>query len=364
MANPLHIFRKYQYAFLVGFGIMLMFAFVIAPPLSDYLQTRAGTSAGGNPVVVTWKSGELRESDIGRLRTQHLLTTRFLATLVRRVEVVEDTAINLRGEPVTLLKGRSFPLIARGMTADNTAGCQIAVDGEVVEVPQTAVRFVVPKVQLISQASSEEELVQRLMLAEKAKEAGVVISDEAIQDYLDNLSDASTTSRPNYAKLLREATGGRLDMKQFNAQMAIELAAQRMLIMSQGGLYGTPPELLYEYYNRLNRRVKAEMLAVDVSDFIGEVAEPTDQEITALYEKGRNRFPFPLSPDPGFKRRQQIAFGYFKGVFDEFLQREMDVVRPTITNEQIEKYYEDNKATEFKMPELPADQPPPARAGR
>ncbi len=38
MANPLHIFRKYQYAFLVGFGIMLMFAFVVAPPLSDYLQ--------------------------------------------------------------------------------------------------------------------------------------------------------------------------------------------------------------------------------------------------------------------------------------------------------------------------------------
>jgi hypothetical protein len=61
-----------------------------------------------------------------------------------------------------------------------------------------------------------------------------------------------------------------------------------------------------------------------------------------------------LSPDPGFKRREKIAFGYFKGVFDEFLQREMDVIRPSITNEQIEKYYEDNKATEFKVPELPA----------
>ena len=57
MANPLHIFRKYQYAFLVGFGIMLMFAFVVAPPLSDYLQTRAGSRLAANAVVVTWKVG-------------------------------------------------------------------------------------------------------------------------------------------------------------------------------------------------------------------------------------------------------------------------------------------------------------------
>ncbi|MHB0959535.1 MAG: hypothetical protein ACYC0X_28965 [Pirellulaceae bacterium] len=357
MANPLQMFRKYQYALLVGFGIMLMFAFVIAPPLSDYLQSRAGTSGGGNPVVVTWKSGELRESDIARLRTQHLLTTRFLESLVRRVEMIEDTPVELRGEPVTLLKGRSFPWVGRGMNANDVAAYQIAVDGEVVEVPQTAVRSIMPKVQIISPASSEEELVQRLILAEKAKELGVIISEGAIQDYLDNLSDASATSRPNYVKLLRDATGGRLDMKQLTAQLTMELAAQRMLILSQGGLYAAPPEMLYDCYNRLNRRVTAELLAVDVAGFIADIPEPTDQEVTALYEQGKDRFPFPLSSEPGFKRRQQISFGYFKGDFEEFLQREMDLIRPTITDEQIEKYYEANKASRFKKVELPSEPP-------
>ena len=33
MSNPLRLFRKYQYLFLVAFGIMLMFAFVVAPPI-------------------------------------------------------------------------------------------------------------------------------------------------------------------------------------------------------------------------------------------------------------------------------------------------------------------------------------------
>ncbi len=126
--------------------------------------------------------------------------------------------------------------------------------------------------------------------------------------------------------LLRDATSGRLDMKQFNAQMAIELAAQRMLIMSQGGLYAAPPELLYECYNRLNRRVTAELLAVDVAGFHRtKFPSPPTRRSRRSTRKARTGFQFPLSPDPGFKRREQIAFGYFKGVFDEFLQREMDV---------------------------------------
>ena len=110
MANPLHIFRKYQYVFLVGFGIMLMFAFVIAPPLSDYLQSRAGTSGGGNPVVVTWTSGELRESELSNLRTQHLLTTRFLETLVRRVQVIEDTCGQPPGRTRHAHQGTQLPV--------------------------------------------------------------------------------------------------------------------------------------------------------------------------------------------------------------------------------------------------------------
>ena len=77
----------------------------------------------------------------------------------------------------------------------------------------------------------------------------------------------------------------------------MELAAQRMLIMSQGGLHAAAPELLYECYNRLNRRVTAELLAVDVADFVGEVAEPTDQDIAALYEKGKDGFHFRCRPN-------------------------------------------------------------------
>ena len=357
MASPLHLFRKYQYAFLVGFGILLMFSFVIAPPLMDYLQSQPGAAGSGNAVVVTWKAGELNEVEIDRLRVNHILTTRFLNSLVQRVEVVEEATVDLKGEPITLIKGRSFPV--NGQTA---SGYQIVIDGTPVQVPSSAVRPISPKVNLIPPANSEEELVNRMILAQKAKDMGVVIGEDAIIDYLDNLVDASSENRPNYAALLQAATGGKLDINQFFQQMVFELSAQRLTLMAQSGLYTVSPEKLYECYNRLHRRVTAELLAVDVSEFVKDVPDPAADAVLALYEEGKNRYPDPFAADPGFKRRQRISFGYFKGDFEQFVAREVEQILPTITNEQIEKYYEDNKATRYTVPDLPADAPatPPA----
>jgi len=359
MANPLRVFRKYQYALLVGFGVMLMFAFVVAPPLSDFLATRADTGAGRNPVVVTWKGGELREADLGTLRARHLLTVGFLNSLVRRVEATEAAPIVWKGQEVALIKGKSYPWVGRGVNEKNEAVVTIMVEGEPVEVAESAVRMIFPRAELVQQARNEEDLVNRLILSEKAHELGVVISDAAIEDYLDSLCDVSDANRPDYAALMLATSNGRLDIKQFQAQMKIELAAQRMSLMAQGGLYAAPPEMIFDCYDRLNRRVTAELLAVNTADFVDQVEEPSEDAISALYEKGKDRFPDPLLAEPGFKQRQQIAFGYFQGVFEEFLQREVDVIRPTITDQQIEKYYEDNKATEFRMPQLPADEPEP-----
>ncbi len=354
MASPLRIFRRYQYALLVGFGIMLMFAFVVAPPLSDYLRTHAERTQAQNPVVVTWRGGELKDFDLANLRTRHLQTMRFLRALENRVEAAEAAPVMRKGEQVSLIKGMTYPYEGPGSDADHV---RIVVGGEIVEAPASALRMVMPKVPRVGQAMNDEELVDRLLLADKARALGVVISDTAIEDYLDNLCDASESNRPNYRALLQRATNGRLDYRQFHAQMAIELAAQRMEVMASGGLLAAPPELLYECYNRLNRQATVELLALDVADFVQEVPEPTEADIAALYEEGKDEFPDPLLPDPGFKQRKRIAFGYFVGVFEEFLQREVDAIRPTITDARIETYYEDNKTTEFKVLELPSDEP-------
>ena len=159
--------------------------------------------------------------------------------MVRRVEVVEEVRRSTsKGEHVTLIKGVSYPWVGRGMTADNTPAYQIAVDGEVGRGPAVGRALVVPKVQLISQAVERRGIGAASDAGREGQGSGRRHQrGRRSRTTWTTCATRPTTNRPDYVTLLRDATGGRLDMKQFNAQMAMELAAQRMLIMSQGGLY-------------------------------------------------------------------------------------------------------------------------------
>ncbi len=64
--------------------------------------------------------------------------------------------------------------------------------------------------------------------------------------------------------------------------MAMELSAQRMLIMAQGGLLAIPPDDMYRCYNKLNRRITADLLAVDVADLLKPVDDPTRRTSRSL----------------------------------------------------------------------------------
>ena len=173
----------------------------------------------------------------------------------------------------------------------------------------------VPKVDQITAANNEEDLVHRLILAQKAKDIGVVIGEDTVLTYLDNLVDASSVNRPDYASLCRAVTDGRLDFNQFIQQMAMELAAQRMTIMAQAGLYTVSPAKLYECYNRLHRRVTAELLAVDVAEFVKDVPDPPADAVAALYEEGKDRYPDPFAAEPGFKTPRTDRVWILQGGF-------------------------------------------------
>ena len=119
--------------------------------------------------------------------------------------------------------------------------------------------------------------------------------------------------------------------------MVIELAAQRMLIMSQGGLYAVAPAELYECYNKLNRRVTAELLAVDVAEFLSQVPDSSDQELAALYDQGKNRFPFPTLVGTGVQAADGDRLRLLQGSVRRLPAREMAVIRPTITDEEVDE---------------------------
>ncbi len=292
MASPFRFCRKYQTWFFVVLGVLLMFAFVVLPPIADYFASSAGQGGGRDPVVVRWKYGKITKNELQRRIQAEYIIQDFQQELVQRA---------------------------------------LAKQGR-------------PKANPITPARDEQEIVRRLVLAKKAEQLGIVINDDAVLDFLDLISDQSFKSRDEYLAVLRKVAQDRMSSLGVLNQIKIDLLAQRMLEISVGGTVSLSPGDLWGYHKKVNRQVICDVLPVEAKAFLTQVpSSPPEEKIKALYEEGKDEYRDPLSPKPGFKIRRKAAFAYFEAVFDDFLQREVDKILSTITDEEVKKYYEDNK---------------------
>ena len=167
MSSPLSFFRRNQKVMLAVFGVLIMLTFVVGDYISRYQGRTAGAVA--DETVVTWKHGKIDERELWAIRDAHNRTVRFLDLLVQKT-------IEANGQPkglgVNIMNGRVFdPGIPRSY--------------------------------------AEEDLVQTMLLARKAQELGVRITDAALDEFLDTLTD-EVVPRSQFGELLKEATQGRV----------------------------------------------------------------------------------------------------------------------------------------------------------
>ena len=305
MARMMHLFRKYQYMLLVVFGVMLMVVFVVG----DALNRVVGSGGGGggvtaSEVVLTWDKGPVTAQELYQMRVTHNITIEYLYALV-------SETLQRGGEPKAI-----------GFRRDQMG------------------RVVSPGIEI---NNTDPGLVQTMLLAQKAEDAGLVVSDDAILDFLGLLSDGELTESEMRA-IFDQSVGNRLSDSVVFDQLRKELLAQQQLLMARGGLVSVTPHQAWDFHKRLNRRVQAELVAFPVADFVGKVSsQPTDAEIAELYEAGKEQFPNPNLPDPAFRRRQKIDFEFVRADFNKVLEEEMALIRDEITDEEIAERYELNK---------------------
>ena len=308
MASPLSIFRKYQYALLVVFGVMLMVAFVVAPPILDYQRVRS--EGATNTPVVSWKGGEIREHDLQSLALSRNLARVFMESLLQ----------------------------------------------------QTLAKNGYPRVPRVLGSASEEDIVRNVLLAQRAEKMGMRVSDEAIMAYLEQLS-AELLSRARDWRDFSTALGGRMSEAQLFEILRTELLAQNYIIMLHPSLFlargeAVTPYAAWQYHERLRRRVKAEVAPLEVASFKSQVkTEPTSAQIQALYEEGKDRYPDPERPEPGFRVPRKIAFQFVRGDVSAFEQPELDAARKAVTDEEIKQHYEANKQRYTVQPTAPPSSP-------
>ncbi|MBI3837482.1 MAG: hypothetical protein HY288_06070 [Planctomycetia bacterium] len=316
MASPFAVFRRNQKILLAIVGIGAMVAFVFLDPLMKYVGR---TRRQENPVVVQTKFGALTESEIAGIRQSRDLVDLFLkAVSVETVNAqIKKGAIDARMQDQALNQWYGYWR------------------------EQLMVR---------SAPGPEEAAVETLVLSKKAQQLGMVVSDRAINDLLKQVTSDSLTSDALQTIVNSLQTGRRISVARLFDAIRTEMLASKLIQMFRVSLGDVTPAQRFEYFSRLNRRAKAEVMPLAVADFVSQVADPSPEQLSKFFDEHKDRYPDPSSPEPGFKEPKRAAFQYFKADFAKFKEE----FKPQVTEEEIAEYYEKNK-TQFRAVDLPAD---------
>jgi hypothetical protein len=276
-------------------AILAMLAFFVLPP---FLQMGSGIG-GGDPVVATWKGGEVREAALERAVAMRSVVNRFL---------VESAAAAGR-DPSQL------PLF-----------------------PET-----------------EEQVVRTQLLAKEAQSLGMVVSDSAINEFLAQWTN-NMVRQEQFDAILSGLRLGPTAVSQHDLfeMLRTDLAARNLLILFQTGFAGDPPGWRWDYFRRIEQSAVVEAVPVIVETLAKETSTPSEQTLRTFFERYKDDLPEPRSADPGFRQQHRVQYEYLVAKQDAFEA----AAAKDVTEAEIADYYEKNKLTMFRAKAAPAPSAP------
>jgi hypothetical protein len=312
MSSPFSIFRKNQRVWMAMLVVVAMVSFIILPIFTDFGQQMNQVD---RTTAVRWKNGSISHDELNALVSSYQRSYQFLDRLAQ--EVVQQG-----GRP-------NVP----GFSNDGT---RITLG---LQEPQSAA-----------------SVVQTKLLADEARRHGVYIDDQTVDLYIQELTNGRI-SQSRYLELMRETVGRDLNRFQLYRFIKDEICKQLLLQMQASSLAhnGAPlvtPSNNWENFRKFEQRAKVEAFPVAVSSYVDKVqGEPTDRELLAIYEEGKDRFSNrDVSPEFGFARRYAADFEYVRGYMDNFLKAE----KKTITEDQIKAEYDRRVAAgQFQVEDKP-----------
>jgi hypothetical protein len=305
MASPFSIFRKHQRVMLAAVTILAMIGFVFFVPFGRGSNTTRGGGQGAE--VATWKFGTIYQSDVNNRLYARRLVNEF-------IKYAFDDARGKGGFQTGRRLPQPFP-------------------------------------------TDTPSMLTAILLQKKAEQMGIVISDAAINDFIDTeVTDNKLSGAEEMAVLQKfnTPTQTRLSQDQLFEALRFELQARNLerLLISDVASPGTP-EQRYDYFSRLYRKATIQVMPVAVKDFADKVPAPNDAELRAFFEKYKDDLGNPNSPEPGFKKPARAKFQYFLAKQEDLIKEE----KPKVTDDEIKDYYEKHKEQFRKSADEGTDSP-------
>ncbi len=186
-----------------------------------------------------------------------------------------------------------------------------------------------------------DELLEALALQHEADRLGISFTDEMVTDFIYQITGGQLTPK-QFQGIVRQ-----LGVSQYTVYAALKRQLRLRLVESL--YYGRARQLAdysrvtpldaWQLFRRINERVRFDAIPVPVREFVSLVESPSEQELRQFYEQHKDRIPVPDSPDPGFRRPPRVRLQYAAIDVDDLV----DEMMAKVTEEQIRKYYEENK---------------------
>ena len=270
---------------LVAVAVLAMLAFFVLPP---FLQMGAGSSSN-DPVVVEWKGGVVREDQLERAVALRTLVNRFL------------------------------------MQAAATAGRD----------PSRLPAF----------PEGEELVVREMLLAKEAEKIGLTVSNTAINEFLAAWTN-NMVRQDQFDGIIAGLRYGRAPVLAADLfeSLRTALIARNTLLLFQTGFSGDPPAWRWDFYKRLEQSATLEVFPIEVENLATSVELPNDSKLNGYFDTFKNDLPSAMSPNPGFKEPHRIQYASLMADQKKFEA----AADKTITDRDIEEFYEKNKETRFR----------------
>jgi hypothetical protein len=193
----------------------------------------------------------------------------------------------------------------------------------------------------------EKAVVDSLLMAREAEANGIVVSDAVINEFLaiwtgDRVPQADIRG---VIDQLRERAGV-TEQDIFSGLRTLLLGERMQALALRGtGFASAPPGWRWDAFRRLEQSATVEVVPVIVETLGGEVAEPTTAALEAVYEKYKDDLPRAASDTPGFREPARIRYDALVATPDVFVAE----AEKAVTDEQIAKFYEENKDAMYKQ---------------
>ncbi|MDR3183690.1 MAG: hypothetical protein LBT89_12375 [Planctomycetaceae bacterium] len=297
--HPFRTFQRNQKYWLAIIGVATMVSFILLPVLIQ-LFSRGGSTL--NTVAKCRSFGNVTNQSLAQLNEDRETLRRFMYVLYEKLADPAD------------------------------------------ETKTNSLRPLMQYIRQYEQRQNSDTLVNNWLLSKYAGQQGLRADWAAVGDLLKQLT-ANYLTDGIYQDCLNSVG---ISHQRLEYLLGEEILRQQLLERFQLSLDPVSPATRWDWYQRLYRKVQIEAVAVSVEQFTGQVAEPDKNELQTFFDTHKKKRYDATSPDTGFIEPVELALQY---VVAEANQKRLD----SVTEDEMKKFYEENKNTLFVKPEQPAE---------